>query len=478
MTEEEEKTDFYSKLARFIPSIEKPTYKQTFNKRLVWTGVALILYLVLSYISVYGVTQSPQVSQFLTIQLLLGARFGSLMTLGIGPLVTAGILLQLLVGSKIINWDMTKPESRRKFQTLNKFLGIVLSFVEAVAYVVAGAIPIAGGLPIFILVVLQLAAGGIIVLLLDDLVGKWGFGSGISLFIAAGVGSQILIRALSPFPLGCLPGSLANCVPSAANPPSGLLWDFFINLFSGRFYEAIIRVMPIIMTIVVFFIVVYVQDIKINIPLAFSQVRGFGRNWALKFLYTSNIPVILTGALIANLQIVGRIGIEQTPDGLLCGLFGCFDQNYNPINGLIYYLYIPSHLFIPSIILYFDPLRILVYTLFLAISAMIFSIFWVNTSGMDSKSVAKQIESIGLQIPGYRSELKTMEGVLNKYIPPLTVMGGLFVGLLAAFADLTGALGTGTGILLTVMIAYNYYEELRRQKLDDAHPFIRKLLGE
>ena len=183
---EGEKSTLITKISRFLPSVEKPTYKETFNKRLVWTGIALLLYLTLSHITAYGV-QPTSFEQFRFFEIVLGSKFGSLMTLGIGPIVTAGILLQLLTGSKIINWDMTKPENRKKFQAWNKFLAIILSFAEAVAFVMFGAVTTFGGLPIMIFVILQLAMGGLIVILLDDLVQKWGFGSGISLFIAAGV---------------------------------------------------------------------------------------------------------------------------------------------------------------------------------------------------------------------------------------------------------------------------------------------------
>src|SRR3989344_7523725 len=101
--EEENKKDFTSKLEKIIPAVEKPTFKQDVNKRLVWTGGVLVLYLVLTHITVFGIPTSSEISQQLKFfELVLGSKIGSVMTLGIGPLVTAGILLQLLVGSKII----------------------------------------------------------------------------------------------------------------------------------------------------------------------------------------------------------------------------------------------------------------------------------------------------------------------------------------------------------------------------------------
>ena len=519
MEEEKKSLIPIEKIGRFLPAIEKPTYRQPLNTRLMWTGIALIIYLILSHITIYGI-EPRSYEQFRFFELVLGSKFGSLMTLGIGPIVTAGILLQLLVGSKIIDWDMSKEEDRAKYQTWNKFLAIILCFVTAAGYVMAGTLgQIKGGLGMFGFVVFQLALGGILVILLDELVSKWGIGSGVSLFIAVGVCSSIIIRAFSPFP-----------DPFDLNVPAGLVWKFFANIFSGNNLKALISILPLIATIAVFLIVVYIQGIRIEIPLTFAALRGFGRVWDLKLLYTSNIPVILTAALLANIQLIGRIGLSPTPEGLNCGFLGCYDQAGRPVSGLVFFLSSPTVLEIQVLMLsigfflilgflisrylikgksllisinsvalgvivsllifylfpslfsfenftkYLTPL--ITYTLFMVVCASIFSIFWVNTSGMDAASVAEQLESIGMQIPGYRGDKKSMEKVLNRYIPTLALLGGALVGLLAAFADFTGALGTGTGILLTVMIIYNYYEMLRAENLEEAHPIVRKILGE
>ena len=483
---EEEKKEIIDKIAKFLPSVEKPTYKQSFNTRLIWTGISLVAYLLLSNITAFGVQRSEN-PQLTFLEIVLGSRFGSLMTLGIGPIVTAGILLQLLVGSKIINWDMTKPESRAKFQTWDKFLAIILAFVEGFAYVIAGAVPVAPGLPMLIVVTLQLAMGGVIAILLDEVVSKWGFGSGISLFIAAGVGSQILVRTISPLSSACQPGDLSSCLPRTGNPPAGLLWTFFTDLFTGApFTTVLLPLLPMIATLVVFCIVIYIQGIRIDVPLSMSKMRGFGRTWSLKLLYTSNIPVILAAALLANMQLVGRIGAVPTGNGLTCGQFACYDSSGQIVLGpsgfnIVYYLSAPNNLLgeiVTGILTQSEIIRAITYLLFLTGAAMLFSIFWVSTAGMDAGSVAKQIEGAGMHIPGYRNDKKTMEQVLAKYISPLSVLGGLTVGLLAALADFTGAIGTGTGILLTVMILYNYYEELSNQRLDEAHPAVRKILGE
>jgi preprotein translocase subunit SecY len=372
-------------------------------------------------------------------------------------------------------------------------------------------------------VLIQLAAGGVLVIFMDELISKWGFGSGISLFIAAGVSKQIIIRMFSPF-------TQAGGLPSAASPPSGAIPFAITTIASGApdaFLNSFIAILPVIATVLVFFIVVYTNSIRVEIPLAFGNIRGFGRRWPLKLFYTSNIPVILVAALLANVQLMGRIAAQNG-----AGWLGTFDSSGQATGGLVFFLTPPglgsaSGLFMAQMmitigvmaligaflayklkkspikvvvamgavgaLLYIaavystglsslmtvqpvDLARMAVYSLFMIGGSAVFAMFWVSTSGMDSGSVAKQIEGAGMQIPGFRRDTRITERVLERYIPALAVLGGIFVGALASFADLTGALGTGTGLLLTTMIIYNLYEQLASQHMEDMHPALRRLI--
>jgi len=466
------------KIAGYIPSVKQPLYRLDLSTKLKWTGIILLLYIFLSFVPVWGIKPPPQASYLLTIQYLLGSKFGSLMTLGIGPIVTAGIILQLLVGSKIIGWDTTKVEDRKKFQTWEKILAVFFCFFEAAAYVTTGALPASGGLTL--LVIIEIALGGILVILMDEVVSKWGIGSGVSLFIVAGIATQIVIALISPIPVGCSLYTLSACMPSASNPPVGRIWQFLINLYSNNMTNALIALLPILSTAFIFLLIVYAQSITVDIPLAFSALRGFGRTWSLNFFYTSNIPVILMAALLANFQMMARVGLQPVGNHL-CGPLGCFDQNGTPISGFAYFISAPYTLLenlIGGVVQSSEILRAIVYFLIMSLGATLFSIFWVNTSGMDPTSVAEQISAIGMQIPGYRRDPRVIESVLKRYIPPLAVMGGFAVGALAAIADFTHCLVSGTGILLSVTIVYNYYQLLKQENLEEAPSWLRKALGE
>lgn len=499
-------------LAKLIPGVSEPKTYLSFRTRLKYTFVILLLFLVMSQITVYGISEVSR-EHFQFLEMVLGSRMGSLMTLGIGPIVMASILLQLLVGSGIIPWDLKKIEERKKFQAMQKLLTIFFCVFEASAFVLFGTIQPRSPDYTFI-VLFQLFLGGFLVLLMDEVVSKWGIGSGVSLFIAAGVATTIFVGAFNP----CAIGETGCTMPdiNAGIFPFGKFMQFVSFLQIGDLLQSILSIIPIIATILVFFIVVYAQSIRVEIPLAFATIRGFARRWPLRFIYTSNIPVILIAALLANLQLLAHMLYSKGIKFL-----GAYDEQGNIIGGLLYYITPPTSsaihvfsvvfllvIFVFLLLFYFKKLRIkhgflialiiafvlgyyssystvglptgtefirfIGYMLFMTIGSMIFSIFWVITSGMDSKSVAEQIQSIGMQIPGFRRDPRIIEAVLDRYIPSLAILGGLFVGFLAAIADLTGALGTGTGILLTVMIIYNFYEQISMQYLEDMHPAFRK----
>ena len=457
-----------SKIVSFLPEVKKPEQKKLgFKDKLIWTLVILIAFYILSVIPLYGLGQNS-LSRFRELSIILGASFGSILSLGIGPIVTSSIVLQLLVGSGIIKLDLTTHDGRTFFQGLQKITTIFFILFESIVYVMLGGLapdPALVGNPAYfsfqLILIAQLVVGGFLVLLMDEVVSKWGFGSGVSLFIAAGVASEIFIRVFSPL------NSLGEFASGSGQPPVGAILVFFTSLLSGAPKEAIIAIVGVISTIIVFVISVYAQAMKVEIPLSFGRVSGYGVRWPLNFLYTSNIPVILIAALLANFQLGATF--LQTKGIIDAGLA-------TSIVGWISGPPIVTGILTGSFVL-LDLVKAFVYILILALGSVVFSIFWVQTSGMDAASQARQIRAAGLHIAGFRTDERILEKVLQRYIFPLTIMGGLFIGIIAASADLLGALSRGTGILLAVMIIYKLYEDIAKHHMMDMHPAMRKMMG-
>lgn len=456
-----------------LPEVKGPLQKKlSFKEKLKWTLIILVAFYVLSNVPLYGLSVNA-LQHFEFLSILLGADFGSLMSLGIGPIVTASIVLQLLKGSGLMRLDVNSHEGRIMYQGIQKVLAIFFIIFEAIIYVFMGglapssALAPAAYMSMQLILVFQLFLGGMMVLYMDEVISKWGFGSGVSLFIAAGVSSSLMITALSPLTQA---GTWAF---RSGQAPVGQVWVLLTALAQRTTTVALKAFTSILATIIVFLFVVYAQAMKVEIPLSFGRIRGYGIRWPLHFFYASNIPVILTAALLANVQLLASL-LQKWGKPLL----GTFVGN-QPVSGIVAWL---SHVnLVESIITGSFAFTILahalVYTLFMIAGAILFSVFWVQTAGMDARSQANQIMASGLQIPGFRRDPRVLETILGRYILPLTVMGGAAVGLLAAGADVSGALVRGTGILLTVMIVYRLYEEIAQQHMMDMHPALRKFMG-
>ncbi|MGN1321605.1 MAG: preprotein translocase subunit SecY [Methanosphaera sp.] len=439
---------FYS----LLPQVVNPDKQLGFREKIKWTGIILILYFILTEVSLYGLSPTA-IDQFAQLRSVMAGSFGSILTLGIGPIVTASIVMQLLVGGKLIDLDLSKPEDKSAFQGTQKLLAIIFTLFEGAVLVITGSLPPISG-DYTLVLILQMVLGGILIIYMDEVVSKWGFGSGIGLFIAAGVAQQILVGAF-------------NFLPSAgSSEPAGKIPAFIYSLTSGQPNFGLL--LPVVATIIVFLVVVYAECMRVEIPLSYGGVKGARSKYPLKFVYASNMPVILVSALFLNVQLFA--GIFQSAGFPILGEV----SQGQAISGIAYYLTTPTSISV----LFTDPLKVIIYAIVFIGLAVVFALLWVEISGIGSKQVSKQLSNMGVQVPGFRSSKVQFKRIMDKYIPTITVLGGAFVGLLAFAADLTGALGGGTGVLLTVGVVYRLYEEMAKEQLMDMHPMMRRFLGE
>jgi len=456
-----------------LPEVQGPVEKKlSFNTKLKWTLIILASFFVLANIPLYGLAKNS-LDRFQYLAIILGTDFGSVISLGIGPIVMASIILQLLVGSKILDIDTKSEEGKKYFGGLQKLLVYFFIIFEAAVYVLMNGLQ---AMPGFTLVVIfQLFLGGLAIVFMDDLMNKWGFGHGVSLFIVAGVGWR-LFAGLFQF-MGTQGG---NCLLKFSGTDfvgcPGQVLAALQSVVNGDSMGALIALATIAVTIIIFLVVVWAQSLKVEIPLSFDRLRGYSIRWPLQFFYASVIPVILVAALAANLQLFG--GLIQNWIGHATW-FGGFSQG-RAESGFAFWITAQHNLLqlaLTGSLAWKYLLQGITHTLFYMAFSIIFAVFWVKTSGMDSASQAKNIMGSGLQIPGFRKDERILEAVLDRYIMPLTVMGGAAIGLLASIADLMGALTSGTAILLAVMIIYQYYNTIAQQHAVDMHPAMKKLMS-
>jgi len=458
-------------ISAYIPQVEKPKKKITLTEKFVWSGIALFAYLIMGQIPLYGVTSDPKFDFLAFARVIFAAQQGTLLELGIGPIVTAGLLMQLLKGSDLLKLNFKNPDDRSLFTSATKIVTIIVIIAEGSLYGTSVYGHLLASPSLIPILIGQLVGASLIVMLLDELVQKgWGLGSGISLFIMAGVAQGILWSIFSPMPAQDGPvGILPFVIDSAAH---GHIQDVLFR--SGQLPS----VFGLIVTYLVLLVLVYVQGIHIDIPIVSTKYRGFTAVYPIKLLYTSNIPVILSSALLANAVFMGQMlwaNYNPQNSNPVFNYVAQYDPGrpQTPTGGLLYYVTSPRSLDAAAQ----DPVRAVVYVVFLTTIVTIFGRLWVELGGLSAKSAAKNLLDADVQVPGFRRSEGSVEVLLNKYIPSVTIVGGIIIGLLASASDVLNVFGSGIGILLMVDILVNYYNLLIKEQVDTHMPKLASLLG-
>ena len=423
------------------PAVQKPEVHVNFRSKMFWTILCLILYFVLTNIMIYGVSGTV-LDMFSSYRAIMAGASGSIMHLGIGPIVTASIILQLFVGAKIIKLDLTKKEDKAIYQGSQKVLVIAMIFIEAIPQVYGylspsdGLIGLVGSrLTADLIIILQLFIGAYLVFLMDELISKWGIGSGISLFIAAGVSQSIFTGLFNWLP------TQSSSPISISNPPAGaipgtyylasqmnlgeMVDGGFQILFIGHggFQNAIV---PLIGTIAIFLIVTFTESSRIELPLAHAKVRGARGRYPIRLIYASNIPVILMSALLANINMFALLfythpGLQGLPGIGHQWWIGAYDTSAGstmPVRGGAWYL---SNL--NGVNSWLIPIlsggygghapwqyaaKTLIYLTIMIFGSVLFAKFWIETTNMGPTDVAKQIQQSGMVMPGFRRDPRVL----------------------------------------------------------------------
>ena len=455
----------------YVPQVPKPKRKLSLQNRLLWTGGALVIYLVMGQTPLFGAT-APEFDFLAFARVIFASQQGSLVELGIGPIVTGGLLMQLLRGSDILKFDFKNPAERGVFQTATKLVTYIVIVAESVVYAIAVYGP---GItePYVIYVIMgQLMGASIIVMFLDEMIQKgWGLGSGISIFIMAGVSQQILWSLFSPLPAG--DGGAIGVFPFIGQMAA--YGDVADALFRSNQLPSIFG---LALTAGILLILVYTQGMKVEIPIVSTKYRGFAATYPIKMMYVSNIPVILASALTANVVFMGQMFWAQVNPrnaSEFWNILAQFDPTSpaSPIGGLIYYITPPRGLDVVAL----DPLRAVGYVIFMIAIVIVFGKLWVELGGLSPKKAAQNLLDADVQIPGFRRSNKPIESLLNRYIPSVTLIGSAILGLIAGVSDVLGVFGTGIGLLLTVDILINYYNQLVKEQVEVVMPRLGAALG-
>ncbi|KAF2286126.1 hypothetical protein GH714_010673 [Hevea brasiliensis] len=450
----------------FLPEVQSADRKVPFREKVIYTVISLFIFLVCSQLPLYGIHSTTGADPFYWMRVILASNRGTVMELGITPIVTSGLVMQLLAGSKIIEVDNNVREDRALLNGAQKLLGILIAVGEAVAYVLSGMYGSVSQLGVgnAILIIIQLCFAGIIVICLDELLQKgYGLGSGISLFIATNICENIIWKAFSPTTINSGRGAEFEGAVIALFHLLITRTDKVRALREAFYRQNLPNVTNLLATVLIFLIVIYFQGFRVVLPVRSKNARGQQGH------IQSSCSIPQTCLLFCSLLLclTSTLSLRRYSNNFLVNLLGKWKESeYSngqsvPVGGIAYYITAPSSLADMAA----NPFHALFYLVFMLSACALFSKTWIEVSGSSAKDVAKQLKEQQMVMPGHRES--NLQKELNRYIPTAAAFGGICIGALTVLADFMGAIGSGTGILLAVTIIYQYFETFEKERASE-----------
>lgn len=397
------------------------------RKKVFYVLLGLVAFRVLGAIPIPGIDaaklaqffNSNQIFGFFNLFSGGGLTNLSIVMLGVGPYITATIIMQLLTmifpGLKIMYYE-EGAAGRAKFNRISRYLTIPLAALQAYTFLkLLGSQEILTSLTGLEALqnVLIITAGSLLLTWIGELIGEQKIGNGISLIIFAGI-------------ISALPTVIKNTVISfdPANLPTYIAFA--------------------ILSVIIIAGVVFVNQGERKVPVSYSRrIRGnkvYGGSSSylpLKINQAGVIPIIFAISIMLFPQFFAQIISLFAPDAAA--------TLQNLINQFLNNQYIYSAVY---------------FTLVVA-----FTYFYTSIT-FDPKEIAKNLQQSGGFVPGIRPGEPTAEyiGSLTKR---LTLFGATFLGLIAVLPNLTQILTGvqtltigGTGLLIVVSVVLETIKQL------------------
>lgn len=391
----------------------------------------------------------------------MASNRGTLMELGIGPIISAGMIVQVMTASQIIRLNPNSKDDREINSQLQKLVAIIIAMVQSVGYILMGNYgdPKELGSINILMIVVQLIFASFIVIMLDELLQKGGYGlvSAISLFIATNVCEDLLWKSFSFLKVRDeYEGAFVAFLSYLYNQPNKL-----VALKKGFLREGLTNLYNVITTLGIFLLVNYFQGFQSNVSIHDKRQAGHVDSYGVKLFYTSNTPIIVLNSVISNLMFMSKIiynNFKHIKPIRWLGVWksSAIGGHSYPTGGLIYYFTAPES--VKSLLQ--NPVHALVYTAFILVSCSVISRLYVNYSGSSAKEVTESLRQ--QNITAYGGSINLLNKKLDRNIAVASYLGGFFIGALTLLADFLGAIGSGTGILLTTGIITDLKTEITK----------------
>ena len=446
-------------LLSYIPDVVQPSRQVTFQEKFIWSTLAILIYMIASQVPLFGIIASEQADPFYWMRMMMASNRGTLMDLGISPVITASMIMQFLTMSEIIKVDFSIKEDKLLHGAATRLISLIVTIAQATVQVFTGFYgqPKDLGMTYCILLIVQLIFSGLIIILLDELLQKgYGLGNGVNLFIAANVCESIVWKAFSPKVFFTGRGIEFEGSVIAFFHLLIVRTNKLSALYEILFRQNLPNLFTFLATVSLFIFVIYLQGLRVELTTESTQVRGQTGKYPIKLLYTSTSPVIYQNYIVSYFCTISRLLYKWKPTNNFIRILGIWDTvgtgRMHPLRGIAYYVFPPDSIFD----LYRRPIYFLIYLGFTFLSSSFMSRAWIEISDTTPSQAASNLKKNRMTLKGIRES--NMESVFSKYIPTAALLGGFFTSLVVLLSNLFDTIGSGTNVFLATSIVYQYLE--------------------
>lgn len=448
----------------FLPQVRSPVRSTSLHEKLIWTVLAVLVYLVASQVPLFGIRLNDSKDPLSWMRMMMASNRGTLMDLGISPVVTSSVVIQAITALGIVAPDYSVREDKVLMDSLQKLVALAMTVGQSVVQIASGYYgdPKSLGMSYCAILFLQLIVAGVVIILLDEMLQKgYGLGNGVNLFIVANVCERIVWNALSPKVVfvgrgmefeGCLI-ALVHLLVVRRNKIAALYEIFF--------RQGLPNLSSFLFTVLAFGVVVYLQSLHVGIPIVSRKYKGVAGSYSIKLLYTSSMPAIIQSYIVSHTMTISRFLYSFYPKNVLVRLLGrwetCLNRGPIPVSGLCYYIH-PPRSFTDA---FSRPVFFAIYLGLMFSSAAFLSHNWLASHDENAESVAQRISSQDMQLKGTRDANAVDK--LNEYIPIAAILGGICTSAVIIFCDIASTIGSGNNVFLAVSIVNQYMQLLARE---------------
>lgn len=459
-----------------LPEIELPLQNLSLDEKIVYTVAAGFIF-IFGQLPIYGLAKDAFLQihdPFFFFRPIFGMEKGTLLELGLLPVITSAFLWQLGAGLRLIDVNFNIRSDREYFQSGQKLTSFVLAVLYGIGFVttgyylnvIRGSEFVFGLLPwgSMALIFLQIVLSSFLVTLMVEIFDKgYGFGSGILCFITLQVALSLAKDIV---------GLEAYVIPNSNRVESvGALFTLLKGIrFNPKLTAANIvhsftraqlpNLTQVYIALATILAVGYFQNYRIEIPIRSTKVRGMNNVYPIRLLYTGILPILFAFTVVANLQIFGYFIVYHLKShapvaSAAIGLWALDPTtlNLHLVSGILYFLS-PSSSLAKALL---SPLRTVTYAVTILLLSTWFGNKWPSISGSSPKDISRQFKEQGISIAGKRDISVAKE--LSRIIPVASVSGAFVVAAIALVSDLFGACGRGAAVLVGVSSAFSVLEE-------------------